>query len=168
MHTPLLRHSGQTGSALVIALVFLLLLTLIGVTAMQGTTLQERMAGNARDRNLSFQGAEAALRECEAWIDLQTVDIVTPALADPAAWDGSGQTCTYSINQAPHPTLLAADPVAHVAEPRLVRVNPVDPAGSGASGISVRSLYPVTSRSTGGVDTTVVVLQSICERPCRP
>mgnify|MGYP002376984766 FL=1 len=32
---------------------------------MQTTTLQEKMAGNLRDSNLSFQAAEAALRYCE-------------------------------------------------------------------------------------------------------
>lgn len=52
------------GSALIIALVFLLILTLVGVTAMQGTSQQEIMAGNMRDRSLAFQAAEAALRYC--------------------------------------------------------------------------------------------------------
>jgi type IV pilus assembly protein PilX len=55
----------QSGSALIISLVFLLLLTIIGVTAMQSSTMQERMAGNIRDRNLAFQSAEAALRGAE-------------------------------------------------------------------------------------------------------
>ena len=59
------RYTGglapQRGSALIVALVFLLAMTLIGTTAMQGTTQQERMAGNYWDRNLAFQAAEAAL-----------------------------------------------------------------------------------------------------------
>ena len=32
---------------------------------MQSTTLQEKMAGNLRDSNLSFQAAEVGLRFCE-------------------------------------------------------------------------------------------------------
>jgi type IV pilus assembly protein PilX len=47
------------------ALVILLLLTIIGVAAMNTSTLQEKMAGNARDKNLSFQAAETALRTGE-------------------------------------------------------------------------------------------------------
>ncbi len=55
----------QRGMALVTSLIFLVLLTLVGVTAMQNTTLEEKMAGNNRDRNVAFQSAEAALRDAE-------------------------------------------------------------------------------------------------------
>jgi len=48
--------------ALLISLVFLLLLTLIGVSSMQNATLQERMAASMGFHNQSFQAAEAALR----------------------------------------------------------------------------------------------------------
>ena len=57
-----MRKNVQNGSALIISLVFLLILTMIGVASIQDSTLQERMAGNERDRNLAFQAAEAALR----------------------------------------------------------------------------------------------------------
>jgi type IV pilus assembly protein PilX len=48
---------------LIVALLFLVMLTLLGVTAMTGTTMEERMAGNARDNAVAFQAAEAALRD---------------------------------------------------------------------------------------------------------
>lgn len=51
--------------ALMVSLIFLVLLTLLAVSAMHGTILQERMAGNTRDRMLAFQAAEAALRTAE-------------------------------------------------------------------------------------------------------
>lgn len=60
--------AGQRGAALIVALIFLLVLTLLGTTAMRGTTMQERMAGNTRDWNLAFQAAEAALREAEDFL----------------------------------------------------------------------------------------------------
>jgi type IV pilus assembly protein PilX len=59
---------GQSGAALVVSLLFLLLMTIIGVTAMQTNTLEERMAGNARDLNVAFQAAESALRDGEDWL----------------------------------------------------------------------------------------------------
>lgn len=62
----------QRGAALIVGLIFLVILTLLGVTAMQSSTLEERMAGNARDRNLAFQAAEAALRDAERDIRCQT------------------------------------------------------------------------------------------------
>lgn len=58
--------STQAGATLVVSLLMLLVLTLIGVTAMQSNVLQEKMAGNFRDANLAFQAAEAALRDGEA------------------------------------------------------------------------------------------------------
>jgi len=58
----------QTGAALVIALIFLLLMTLIGTSSMRSATMQERMAGNSRDYNLGFQAAEAALRSAENYL----------------------------------------------------------------------------------------------------
>lgn len=56
----------QSGMALIVALIILLVMTLIGVTGMRNTTLSERMAGNLRDRNLAFQANEAFLRHAEA------------------------------------------------------------------------------------------------------
>ena len=55
--------------ALIIAIVFMLLLSMLGLSAMQNTILQERMAGNQRDHDMAFQAAEAALREAERQID---------------------------------------------------------------------------------------------------
>ena len=55
----------QKGSVLIVSMVMLFLLTLIGVTSMSSTSLEEKMAGNLRDQQLAFQAAEAALREGE-------------------------------------------------------------------------------------------------------
>lgn len=53
----------EKGAVLIVALLFLVMLTLLGVTAMTGSTMEERMAGNARDTSVAFQAAEAALRD---------------------------------------------------------------------------------------------------------
>lgn len=53
---------------LLVSLVFLLLLTLLGISSMQNATLQEKMAGSVTLRNQSFQKAEAALRLGESSI----------------------------------------------------------------------------------------------------
>jgi type IV pilus assembly protein PilX len=55
----------QQGVALVVALVLLLVVTVIGLASMRGTSLQERMSANMYDRSLSFQRSEAALRAAE-------------------------------------------------------------------------------------------------------
>lgn len=58
----------EKGMALFVSLIFLLLLTVVGVVAMQGASLQEKMAGNTGFKNESFQSAEALLRLGEAYI----------------------------------------------------------------------------------------------------
>lgn len=59
---------AQRGAVLVVSLIFLLVMTLIGVVSMQNTTLEERMARNVYDGERAFQAAEAALREGEEWV----------------------------------------------------------------------------------------------------
>ncbi|MDZ7684298.1 MAG: PilX N-terminal domain-containing pilus assembly protein [Gammaproteobacteria bacterium] len=62
------RH-GQRGVALFISLVMLLILTLLGVSAVQTTALQERMSRNSFDNNLAFQATESAVRDAEDFIE---------------------------------------------------------------------------------------------------
>lgn len=64
--------TGQRGAALVISLVFLLLLTLFAITAVNTSTLEEKMAGNIRDAHIAFQSTESALRAAEAWLNTLT------------------------------------------------------------------------------------------------
>ena len=52
------RH--QRGTALIMSLVILMILTILGVTAMGTATLEERMAGNTQELNKAFQAAESA------------------------------------------------------------------------------------------------------------
>ncbi len=60
--------SKQAGVALFISLVMLLVLTIAGVSAVQTTSLEERMARNTHDRLIAFQAAESALREAETFL----------------------------------------------------------------------------------------------------
>ena len=56
---------SQQGSVLIVSLMFLLLLTILGLASIQNTSLQERMAGNFAERNSAFQYAELAIRTAE-------------------------------------------------------------------------------------------------------
>jgi len=61
------RH--ERGIAMVTVLMFLVIMTIIGMAAMRSSGLQERMSGNMRDQDVAFQAAENALREGEAWVN---------------------------------------------------------------------------------------------------
>jgi Tfp pilus assembly protein PilX len=54
--------SRQTGATLIVALVFLVVLTIAGITAMQFSTLEERMASNSQFRNETFQQAQSSIQ----------------------------------------------------------------------------------------------------------
>jgi len=56
----------QRGVTLVVSLIFLLILTILGVTAMNTSTLQQKMAGNLRDADMALQAAETGLRGGES------------------------------------------------------------------------------------------------------
>lgn len=154
--------SRQRGSALAIALIFLLLMTLLGVSAMRGSNMQERMAGNLRDRNMAFQSAEAGLRAGETWLlglaNQQAADLNNPITdtVNPANWDGTAPAPTGTV-----PALdaqLADDPDFYVGPPSLRRVGIQLPP-------DFRRIYPVTARGEGASDVSVVVLQSTFEPP---
>ncbi len=72
---------SQRGAVLVVSLVILLVITMIAAGSMRGTILEEKMAGNTRDRNLAFQAAESAVREAEIFVD---------GIVSLGAFDGSG------------------------------------------------------------------------------
>ncbi|MFJ2687918.1 PilX N-terminal domain-containing pilus assembly protein [Pseudomonas sp. NPDC087342] len=105
MRTPPNMHNSQRGMALLISLVFLLLLTLIGVSSMQNATLQEKMAGSVTLRNQSFQLAEANLRIGESAVQLATYTLAvcgsTTQCAPPAeaaTVSSAGLNSTSGVN----------------------------------------------------------------------
>lgn len=59
------KLNHQQGAALIISLILLVVMTILGVSAITTTTMEEKMAGNVRNKHLSFQAAEAALRAGE-------------------------------------------------------------------------------------------------------
>ena len=60
-----IKQTKETGSALIISLIFLTLLTIIGISAIQNTNMQEIMASNTRQSQESFNVAEIGLRRAE-------------------------------------------------------------------------------------------------------
>lgn len=61
--------SAQSGAVLVVALILLLVLTFIGVSTMESTGMEMKMANQNRERLIAMQAAEAGLREAETYIE---------------------------------------------------------------------------------------------------
>ena len=81
------RKHRQSGAILVVSLLLLLVLTVLGLTAMQTTRMEERMSGNTRDRDVAFQGAEAGLREGEAQLETLTEEPIPCTVAPCEVWE---------------------------------------------------------------------------------
>lgn len=62
-----LKHNlrKESGAVLYTGLIFLLILSLIVLSMLRSSTLEERMAANARNRQVAIQAAEAVLRDAE-------------------------------------------------------------------------------------------------------
>lgn len=60
------KPAREGGAALLIGLIILLVLTLLGLSASNVSTMQERMAGNFSQYGTAFQNAEDTLRQIES------------------------------------------------------------------------------------------------------
>ena len=90
-------RARQSGVALVVALIFLLLMTVLSTASMRNSMMQERMTGHMRDWQLGFQSAEASLRDAEKFL------AETDPLPD---FDGTGGL--YQVNAANRPVWVGA------------------------------------------------------------
>ena len=162
--------AGMQGAVLVVSLLFLLVLTLIGVAGLQNTTIQEKMAGNLRDQNTAFQSAEAAIREGESYLE----DIVSPAalngsnglFGEADTEPGYNTAGTWTNNALSR----AAEAVPGTyANPRyFIKYNNVIPGVKGAKNIGVGNgknvgsgdvtTFRITARATGAGEQGAEVL----------
>jgi type IV pilus assembly protein PilX len=62
---PALTLRRQTGFSLIVALMMLIVIILLGVSASQMSINEERGSRNDRDRQIAFQAAEAAIKDAE-------------------------------------------------------------------------------------------------------
>ncbi len=177
------RHCGnspaqrQRGVVLVVALIMLVVITLLGVSAMQVTSLEERMAGNMRDRSLAFQSAEAALRDGERLLTQLALPAFdgtnglyqAPAVnalpvwmqadgrpQDAAFWNANARTYTGTVAG------VSAQPRYVIEE--VARLPGVGDSLEGDTPVPDITYYRVTARGLGGSATAVVVLQSTYRR----
>ena len=77
-------NAPQEGFVLIVGLVILGLLTMLALSSMRDTTMQEKMAGASRDSGLAFQAAESALRDAENCITGTTAGCAFDAAANDA------------------------------------------------------------------------------------
>jgi type IV pilus assembly protein PilX len=159
---------------LIVSLVMLLVLTIIGVAGVQNTSMEERMAGNFKERYTAFQAAEAALRRGEA--DIDDISILSLMTFDGA--DGYTYTLEKflgSMNPLDLDSYGKAVPVGTIsgvlAPPEyFIEKLPKVPLPQSSLVVGFQSkpkdvqYYRVSARATGESGRAEVVLQSTYHR----
>lgn len=164
-------HRHQVGVALITGLIFLVMLTLIALAAMQSTTLEERMAGNARSRDLAFQGSEAAVRAGEVILSAASLPAFNGSKTGYYAQLANGASADYWINTHDWATQSIAygGALTGVKEARLVLEALPFSSGSGNNSLVAKPLegggiYRITARGIGTDGTSTVILQTTFRR----
>lgn len=166
------RRVSQAGVALVTGLVFLAMLMLLAVTAMKSTTLEERMAGNARSRDLAFQGAEAAVRAAEVALSAASLPAFNGSTPGYYVQLDNGASSSYwtSAHNWNADSVSYATSLTGVKEARFVVEALPRSLGSGgddslvAKPLSGGEIYRITARGIAADGTSHVILQTTFRR----
>lgn len=159
--------SGQRGATLIVALIFLVVLTLLGIAAAQNSSLEEKMSGNTRNRDLAFQAAQAALNHVEqnlsAGQNIRSLSFAGGSaglfMYDAATSNDAnywGSTYAWSTSTARQPTAV----LAQVASQPLYVVEKM-PDEANVAPTPPTEFYRVTARGVGKDASAVVVLQAV-------
>jgi type IV pilus assembly protein PilX len=180
----------QAGAVLIVALSLLVILTILGISVMESSVIEEKMAGNNLDYNLAFQSAESALRAGENWISQRNQRPVTTNIPAPgvvlalnairtpgaAAWwqDATKNNSWWIDDVAPKVNIFdpidppGVDPDSMEDElfrlPRFA-IEEYDIVCDGAinnpSASSCKVIYRITARGWGKSPSSTVLLQSL-------
>lgn len=184
----------ERGAVLVIALIFLLLLTIVAITSSSRSLIQERLAGALRNAQQAEWSAENALRGVE-WrlfsgdtglgcynsINPSTVSTKVTTFRNASTWVTNGATeykgagvsldyMTASSDATLSSATLAANPwyiVELLGQDRSpANTNgPQAEAGSSGSTTTRYYVYRITARATGGSPNTIRVVESTFVTP---
>jgi type IV pilus assembly protein PilX len=119
-----IQLSKQTGAALVVGLVLMMVLTILAISTMRTATLGLLMAANAQYKERAFQLAETGLRDAANQLNNGTL-----ALGTTEGWQNPG-AITGSVD---------ASGDAYVVDLRFIRAG--DPPPSYSQGGEITALY---------------------------
>jgi len=168
--TPVIK---ERGAALIITLLILLIMTLLGITAITTSSLQEKMAGNMRDQYMAQQAGDSIIRDAESWIrNLSTrpIPTCTPSSAE-RVWDYSCADILNIENQ--NDAWWAANGYAANVGNTYVNQNPryvdehlqrVTISSLGETPVIYRHYYRATGWSVGASDYARGLFQSVFSR----
>ena len=157
----------QRGVTLIIALIFMAVLALLGATAAQNSALEERMAGNTRDRDLAFQAAEAALQDAKRNIATLRTQLGTAGIVDASSctvpnvapcYLSRGNDAAYWTNTFVWNTTNARNPTQSLNQ---VAAQPLYLLEKIPGGPGTLEAYRVTARGVGKSVNAIAITQEV-------
>ncbi len=150
-------------------------MTLLGITGMQTTVLEEKMAGNFRDKGTAFQIAESALKTSELILKEETTECLTKTLLTGGVVVGCtiGPAGLHTSAPAWEDLDWSAATAADIATDTIFSGNYIivelatikESNGSLEAGIANEyTYYRITSQAEGGTNTSIAMLQTIYKR----
>lgn len=163
---------AQGGATLAVALILLLIVTLLGISAIQMTQMQEKMSANLEDKTLAFNAAESAVIAGEQWIlalsgqPSAEASCTQPCVHEPYNIDFGVQTnAWWTANGASYGSSLKniATRARYVVE--FLQYVPDTPIVGNAS-VASKGIYyyQITARGTGATDNAVSIIQTTVAR----
>ena len=164
---------AQQGAVLVVGLLMLTVMSLIAVSSMQSSTLQELMSGNMQDQVNAFEAAESAIRAAEQLLDGGTLNLgefdgnISDGLLanlydevwNVTTWsNGDSRAVSASVggaNSAPRFIIQYLGPVIEDDDPNIETSYQ-----EGAVDVLAQQ-FKITARGTGSSDNSEVILESV-------
>lgn len=157
----------QSGAVLFIGVLIILVLSILVATAAQSSVLQQKMTSNLRDKQLAFQSAETALRAAESYIeDTSKEDLTgifdntnglyafdgTRNLKDTSTWSSLDTVESHSLHQIKQKPVYIIEELPEIKDDgdSLIVPKPIS-----------SSYYRATSKSNGGTEASISILQSV-------
>jgi type IV pilus assembly protein PilX len=167
----------EAGFVMVTGMLFLVVLTLLGLAMFRSTGVMDRISGNSRDKQRSFEAAQSALQYAEFWLanggggvgsacstlasgdTVINIHVCSNALASgyqstvpfPAGFTYTPPHLNVSLNAG---TVAGGDANYHILPGFYIESLGIAPNG-------ISSVYQVTAYGEGGSVDTVSVVRSV-------
>jgi type IV pilus assembly protein PilX len=143
----------------------LVILTLLGVSMMGGVSLQDKMAGNTREKTRAFDAAQAALVAAQNYLAGLTSapsggacsgTVSTPRVCSAVLQNPTSVPWSDGVNYTPSGMTVSSSGglFTYAASPQYY-IQDLSPVGSNPH------MYLITAQATGGNANAVAVVQSV-------
>ena len=178
--------NNQRGIVLVFSLLILSVLTLVALTGMKSSIVDEKMSGNLRDSELALQAAESALRDAETFINnITSVNDLTnangllkegndgaaiePDYLDNSVWEDSSPSNYTETTYVGGNQFLARQPryiIKYMGDQDVCTggSKPYDQSSAANTNLCDRAVFRATAHGTGLSADTNKILQAFFER----